>query len=424
MGGGRLERLYGRLSVPGSPATDFERLGSVDLIRAVAAVSVLLSHALVLPAVSEGRAVSGLPFMASLSLSAGVFLFFALSGYLIAGPFLRALTRERAFPSGAGYAIRRSVRILPAYWVALIAAILLIEPALRLGEVLMHATLTFGPVLTERGRYISIGWTLGVEALFYAFVPLAALAAYRLARRRPVRVETLVLGVLGVWAFSAVWAIGWGLADPLSPGGVSVGEGIVHTGFGLIEPLYHFCPGILVFLLLHPAGADRRHRLWRGVAAARAHPFALLGAAAVLWVVTAVISRPGESEAAQAAIGQINAVACGLILFGVLCAGPRLRPAILAAAPIGLISYGVYLWHGVLFDALVHEGGTLLSDSLGPAGFAARAAVFLAVALPLGALSWLLIERPLLRRTTGWNRRGAQVAGVGAVYRTGTDSPA
>ena len=58
----------------------------------------------------------------------GVYLFFVLSGYLISGPFLNALARGRRLPMLAGYAVRRAARILPAYWIPLVAIVLVAPP--------------------------------------------------------------------------------------------------------------------------------------------------------------------------------------------------------------------------------------------------------------------------------------------------------
>jgi peptidoglycan/LPS O-acetylase OafA/YrhL len=120
--------LYSRLSVPGASATHHERWISVDALRAIAALMVLVSHAGALALVEP----TGVAKHAS-RLGVGVWIFFAASGYLIAGPFLRALLEGRSTPRVGRYALRRAVRILPAYWVALAAILLLVT-----GSALSH----------------------------------------------------------------------------------------------------------------------------------------------------------------------------------------------------------------------------------------------------------------------------------------------
>ena len=56
---------------------------------------------------------------------------------------------------------------------------------------------------------------------------------------------------------------------------------------------------------------------------------------------------------------------------------------------LGLVSYGVYLWHFSIAYA-VGEGGA--NESFWPT------LVFtLGLAIPLGAVSWYLVERPMMR---------------------------
>src|SRR3954454_8715517 len=94
------------------------RAARIESLRALAALGVLLGHAYGwshhwqgLFATFSGRLV--------LSGGFGVFLFFALSGYLLFLPFARA-----AFGSGGRidvrrYALNRAVRILPLYYVVI-----------------------------------------------------------------------------------------------------------------------------------------------------------------------------------------------------------------------------------------------------------------------------------------------------------------
>ncbi len=61
-------------------------------------------------------------------------LFFVLSGFLLWRPIASAVLRGRRLPSVRRYARNRALRILPAYWVVLLATALVLQsgPAMRL----------------------------------------------------------------------------------------------------------------------------------------------------------------------------------------------------------------------------------------------------------------------------------------------------
>jgi peptidoglycan/LPS O-acetylase OafA/YrhL len=97
------------------------RLPGLDLLRAVAIIWVLLYHASVAGLVSPASWIVGFGWM-------GVDLFFALSGFLIAGQLLRPWARG-AKPNYRRFFARRLLRTLPAY-LAIVALYFLI-PAVR-----------------------------------------------------------------------------------------------------------------------------------------------------------------------------------------------------------------------------------------------------------------------------------------------------
>src|SRR4029079_4195412 len=94
------------------------RRRELDGVRAIAALLVLVFHAVGFWARGSGEDAWIRPWVGRLDV--GVAVFFLLSGYLLYGLFLRGRIRISA------YALRRAFRIVPAYWVALtLAAIVL-----------------------------------------------------------------------------------------------------------------------------------------------------------------------------------------------------------------------------------------------------------------------------------------------------------
>lgn len=383
------------MSVPGASATHHQRWASVDALRAIAALMVLASHAPWLGPTQHVGIAKEAP-----RLGVGVWIFFAASGYLIAGPFLRALLEGRSSPPVRRYALRRAVRILPAYWVAF-AGILLLATGSALvhwWQVPLHALLLQGFVPGELKNIYLVAWSLGVEAIFYMLVPLGALLVRRLAGGKPVPLDTLALGVAGLWLAAVAFSLLLAVAFPLRsghqlPGGVQVAN--------LVGSLANFCPGMLVFLAL-AATEDHPAQWRRGYTAVSSRPFLALALAGVLFL--GATELPFETSAlAAAAQGPLFGLAAGLVLAAFLY-GDWTRPVARVLAPLGLVSYGIYLWHWVILSTLLKHG-VVIGAGGGNGAIVLRLVILVALTVPIATLSWLLVERPLLRRTAGWERR-------------------
>lgn len=148
------------------------------------------------------------------SLDASVSLFFVLSGYLLSRRFLRAFVDGAPMPSIGRYARNRALRILPAFWVVLALAFILVGTR---GDSFWQSVGLAGFVtnFASSGMHVGFGqpWSLAVEARFYVLLPLATLVLVggaralgpRLARSARI-VLLLVLIVVGFEA-SARYAL-------------------------------------------------------------------------------------------------------------------------------------------------------------------------------------------------------------------------
>ncbi|MFN2591962.1 MAG: acyltransferase family protein [Candidatus Dormibacteria bacterium] len=191
---------------PGLAVPERIRVPAADGFRACAALSVVLYHCM------YG---AGLPPLGSDLLRnylvaglVGVDFFFVLSGFLL---FLPVAAAQGRFGDVRSYALRRVTRILPAYYVALVATVGLLlflsrTPAFGLTRhnvalnVLLHATFlqhNLGSALglPEGFGFNGVVWTLSIEALFYAILPLVAVRFFR----RPVLGLGLGLGIAAAW---------------------------------------------------------------------------------------------------------------------------------------------------------------------------------------------------------------------------------
>lgn len=134
----------------------------------------------------------------------GVYLFFMISGYLIASQWLRHDT-----PPIARYISLRATRIFPAFWVALLVAWGLAQ--LRgtnqpgtIGCALQDATLLnwFAPAYCPPALIVS--WSLQIEWIFYLSMPMLAAAL----RAVPSRTRPFVLWCVAILVSAALKSIG------------------------------------------------------------------------------------------------------------------------------------------------------------------------------------------------------------------------
>jgi acetyltransferase len=399
------ERLYGRMSVDGAAALGHTRSSNLDAVRAIAALMVLAGHAYVF---SVAHASEGEKSVVVKGLLSGIALFFVLSGFLISGPFLRALLDGRRPPAAGRYAIRRSARILPAYWVALVAGVALVTSSelAHWWQVPLHGSLMQNLAIGESGRLLFVAWTLSVEAMFYIFVPLAALAVWWFRRDKGVSLEALAAGVLILGIGSVAWLLG--TSAIVTPDAIAAGDfpkSFRLLGWVLPNFLYAFAPGALIYLAETPE-AQVRAGVWAFYRRLKAHPGTMaIGALAFLCL--AVLLRGNAHSRLVYALHNVPlSLGGGLAVIAFMGEGPKRRAAARLLAPIGLISYGIYLWHAVVRGAVLkHAIGWVPGLHGGYGAWPFQIAFLLILTVPLALASWLLIERPLLRRTSAWDRR-------------------
>jgi peptidoglycan/LPS O-acetylase OafA/YrhL len=369
---------------PGNP-----RFPLFDGLRALAALSVLLYHAGFLSRANEGE--SGLsPYLARLNI--GVAVFFVISGFLLYRPMLAARIGEGRPIRLRDYARRRVLRIVPGYWVAL--TVLALYPGLPdMFSAHWWAYYGFAQDYSDRTVLFGIGpaWSLGCEVVFYALLPFLSLALERLAAisRRRVwwQLEVAVLGGL------ALASAGWRAYVNAHPGTPS---STFASTFGW------FAAGMLLAVA---SVAWRRSPAGRLRVLARHAWVGWVIAVAAYLVICRGLGLPGGfvflsplTTAQDLAVYALSAVvACGLALPAAFeqRAGPIARAlGSRLMAWLGLISYGIYLYHGTIASAL---SGGLNNGGHPMVKFLWLTAATAAITIPAAALSYYLVERPALR---------------------------
>jgi peptidoglycan/LPS O-acetylase OafA/YrhL len=365
------------------------RSASLDGMRGLAALSIFVFHGWLytMPA-PDATDRSSVGDYAAHELRLGLVAFFVLSGFLLSRPWFAAALDQRRPPDLRRYLRSRAARILPAYYVALAGSIVLLwglrgTPGLRLppaGELPLFVVFgqNFSPASVM--KLDPPMWSLAVEIMFYALLPMLGWLALRLPPRRRMQalvpLALLTLGLLYNWAIA-----GHGLGMTFSK--------------TLAAMLPYFALGMLAALVLHRRTIEvrlKRTLMGSGVALVLTDAFtkAIAPASGIDADQLFVVMRDVPSAVGFTLIvGALAAAPGGRILGGRLLAG------------MGTISYGFYLWHVPVLMVLRGHGLLPLDPVLGTA-------VALVPALAVSALSWFALERPILNWTARRNRRAVR----------------
>ncbi len=359
------------------------RVGSLDGVRGLALVAVLIYHAR--PSLLPGG------FL-------GVEMFFVLSGFLLTSLLLDEHRKTGAIDHVA-YAKRRVRRIAPALVVLLSALtvggfFLADEDAHRLGRDIVASLfgLTNWHLIREGSSYFAQTgrpplvrhlWSIAVEVQAYVVVPVVA--AWIAKRSRTIALRTLG----GVVAASAVLMTI--LARTSSP---------TRAYFGTDIRIGAIFAGALLAVLL----SRRPHARATRLSARALELMTVMGALMLTMLFLFSTDRSGFLYPMGFLIAQ---AATGLLLLA--ASRPSDASQALAWEPLrwlGTRSYGIYLWHWPIV-ALVRPGvdvdwspwtTTTLSISL---------------AVGLGALSYRFVEQPFLqRRDLPWPNERVRVTAV------------
>ena len=364
---------------------------ALDGIRAVAVGLVLADHGGI-PGVSGG-------FI-------GVDVFFVLSGFLITSLLLDELGRTGTIDL-PGFWVRRARRLLPALIVMVLAVVVLRElfPSDAVAAVRDDAVGAFFWVANwvfvfRETDYFTQGdppsplqhtWSLAVEEQYYVLWPLVllavAVALALLVRRRgsEPKLRTVRMVVVGV-------ALAGAAASAVASCLMVSEDSLNRVYFGTDTRVQALLVGAAAAALLvqdWPAlaryGSQIRARWGRWIAQ-------ILPVIGLTMLGVVAHFATGSAPEFRRGLLIVVALAAIFIVAPVALEQRGLVARVLAFPPLvwlGVISYGVYLWHWPIFLALNGERTGLTGMSL----FAIRAVATVTVA----AISWWLIEQPIKR---------------------------
>jgi peptidoglycan/LPS O-acetylase OafA/YrhL len=363
---------------PGNP-----RFPLFDALRAIAALLVFLGHTVL--GVHFLATHRSLLIWAGLTAYQGVGIFFLISGFLLYRPFLVA-RRGGAPLRLVPYAKRRFLRIVPAYW----AALTIFIAAGFVSGVTAHnwwIFYGFGQIYssdTVRGG-IGVAWTLAIEVTFYAALPLFAWLAGKLSRGA-FSVAGDVLLLVALSAASLVIRADTSPVDVAQLSTLATNFLWFALGMGL---------AVLSVVLENRAAPG-----WFGGALGRAWPLVSWTVAGLLFVLLHAVAVGSIALSASVTDVVANALYGLVALFVLLPAafgeahGGAVR-RLLRARPlawIGLVSYGVYLYHTIV----ITQVEKLLPSGAGAGHYLAVALCSLALTLLCAAISYYVLERPVM----------------------------
>ena len=310
----------------------------------------------------------------------GVDLFFVLSGFLITGILIDQIDRDGRIAFATFFA-RRARRLLPALYLLLIvvcawAAFVAVPAAIgdlrgaALAALFYVANWFF--IATGQSYFADMlgpsplehTWSLAIEEQYYLLWPLLLLLLVRRVSPRILGVIVIVMIVLSVLLMAVLYDEG----DP------SVAY------FGTFARIHELLVGSLLALAVK-----------RGLALPRALRWTAWIPLALIVAMMATVSDTGAFYYRGGSL--IFSLVVAWLLLALGSGAPGGGPtALFSWAPIawiGLISYGIYLWHWPLILWITPASTGLTGPTL--------AAVQIAATVTIAAASFYLIERPIRR---------------------------
>ncbi len=345
-------------------------LNNFDLLRILAATQVLYFHTLFHLKIDPPSWTLFFQYFP------GVPIFFVISGYLVSASYERSESLERYFWN-------RFLRIYPGLWVCLFVTVIVVACFgfsildFRAGAWLLAqmAGVIYTPEFLAHfgfGSYNGSLWTIPIELQFYFLLPIVYLLAGR--ARSPNLVFLVLLVIFTIIRFFSILYL-----PETGPPETGLPKPMAEKLFGYLF-FRHFAM-FLAGLVLQRLGAYKSK---------------LIFGKGLLWIAFYLVFIKTAPSSA------VTDVMAGLILAVCTVSVAYTLPGVASKLLRGNdISYGVYIYHGLLINIVVSFQLFYRIEYL----FVVWIGAYLA-----GYLSWVLVERNFLRRKRDKLKRLSGVA--------------
>lgn len=399
------------------PIGDLKRFPAFDGLRAFAAIAVVGVHT----AFSSGFSKRSGFAIYTARLEIGVSVFFVISGFLLYRPFAAAHLEGRAAPETLKFWVRRLFRIVPAYWLAVTIIVFVLHDAVipsGLRGALVHYS--FLQIYFPSQIFFGVGpaWSLCTEMSFYLFLPLYAMAMAFRRRDSARQFRWELCGLATLVAISYAFRI-WSLSRHWSCAGNCFLRPAVSSTMTAWLPSYLdlFAIGMGLAVLSAWFTARSSEPAWLRH---RAMPWVSWGIALVAFYCVSHLgidpqpiysATPATNILKQTLYGVFALALVAPAVFGPQDAGAIRRALRFApVAWLGVVSYGIYLWHPALTEQIFKWTGR---QEFGiPFGVLFLSVVALSVVV--ASISYLVMEQPLLEFANRLTRRKAYAEAVAA----------
>jgi len=365
------------------------KLDGLVAARFFAALMVVLFHLVAMPN-PDLQIPPSLSFIRN-HLAIGVPLFFAISAFSLYVGYFSALSRGEHLRK---YFIRRFFRIAPLFYfmTALLAMYLGFLPPLDL--LLTSLTFTFNLVPQHAAGFVSASWSIGIEMVFYAILPVLVFAVSSVRTAIAFFALAGFLGVLWQQAFVGI-------------------EGMANfAAYFIIPHLVYFAAGILAYFL------------WLPIKGQKAIGLVILAVGVIAFVATIYHRGLLWGLLGPGLLNVVQSIPLMLCIIGIAIAPVRILVNPFTKA-MGETSFSLYLLHPMIINDLIWRGGykwvySMVADPW--SAFAICAAMTLVPLFILSLITYRLIEAPGSRLGNWVISRGGRHAGNPSRIEMSTES--